>query len=215
MSAGRGTPFVVSAPSGTGKTTVCRQLVERDPAIVFSISHTTRAPRPGERDGVDYHFVKPGEFRRMIDAGAFLEYAEYSGHLYGSSWKALDAPLAEGLDVLLEIETDGARQVRERRADAHLVFLLPPSLAALEARLRGRGTDAGDEVDRRLAIARREFQAAAWFDSFVVNDDVESAVRAVHEVVRAVRAGERVTERASRAAVIQRLDPVLASWVGS
>jgi guanylate kinase len=211
----RGIPFVVSAPSGTGKTTICRAVVALDPGVVFSISHTTRRPRAGEQSGVDYQFVDEAEFAALVAKGAFLEHAHYSGHRYGTSWAAIEAPLARGLDVLLEIETEGARQVRERRDDACLVFLLPPSRAELERRLRGRGTDGEEEVARRLAIARDEFQAAPLFDAFVVNDAVENAIAELQAVVAAARSGGRAAlpGRAGLDALRARLAPDLAAWL--
>jgi guanylate kinase len=193
-------PFVVAAPSGTGKTTVCRLVVERDPAVELSVSHTTRERRPGEQDGVAYHFVPREEFQRLIDADAFLEWAEYHGNRYGTSWQALEAPLARGHDVLLEIEIQGARQVRERRPDARLVFLLPPSLEALEARLRARGTESAATVEGRLRLARRELAAADGFDYAVVNDDLERCVGHLLAILRAERRGEA-------AALRRRFDP--------
>jgi len=212
----RGVIFVLSAPSGAGKTTVCKGVVAADPCVVLSVSHTTREPRPGEVDGVQYHFVRPEEFRRLVAKGAFLEHAEYSGHLYGTSWTSIETPLERGLDVLLEIETEGARQVRDRRPDAQLVFLLPPSLAALEARLRGRGTEANDEIDRRLAIARREFAAASLFRWFVVNESAERAVDDVRAIIEAVRRGTETAaaERFGRARLRATLDPALVAWLG-
>jgi guanylate kinase len=186
----RGIPFVVAAPSGTGKTTVCRRVVERDPLVEFSVSHTTRAQRPGEEDAVAYHFVTREEFARLVAAGAFLEWAEYNGNHYGTSWASLDAPLARGRDVLLEIEIQGARQVRERRRDARLIFLLPPSLEVLERRLRSRGTDSPEAVAGRLALARRELAAADGFDYAVVNDDLERCVAEVAAILAAERAGD-------------------------
>ncbi len=205
----RGIPFVISAPSGTGKTSVCRRVVDADPLIIHSVSHTTRAPRAGERDGSDYHFVSDKEFRRLAEAGAFLEYAEYGGHLYGTGSGELDATLARGLDVLLEIEVQGAAQIREGRADARLVFLLPPSREELERRLRGRGTDAPEVVDRRLALARRELEAIRLFDYAIVNDDLELAVTQVREVLAAEREGRAADARArhGREVVLQRLGP--------
>ncbi|RIK95789.1 MAG: guanylate kinase [Proteobacteria bacterium] len=207
--------FVLSAPSGAGKTTVCHGVVARDPNVVLSVSHTTRRPRPHERDGVEYHFVDTDEFRKLVAEGAFLEHAEYSGNLYGTSWRAIEAPLASGRDVLLEIETEGARQVRERRPDAHLVFLLPPSLALLEARLRGRGTERSEEVDRRLAIARREFAAARGFEFFVVNEVAERAIEDVLALVAAARSGAlgALRERFGLARLRATLDPALAAWL--
>jgi guanylate kinase len=211
----RGKLFVLSAPSGAGKTTVCRGVVEQDPGVAFSVSHTTRPPRDGEVAGRDYHFVSADEFRRLVAKGAFLEHAEYSGNLYGTSWAAIETTLERGCDAILEIETEGARQVRERRADAHLIFLLPPSLAVLEQRLRGRGTEGEEEVDRRLAIARREFAAAGIFDSFVVNDDARRAVGDVLAIVAAVREGrfEALADRFSLARARATLDPALAAWL--
>ncbi len=185
-----GIPFVVAAPSGTGKTTVCRAVLERDPLVDLSISHTTRTPRAGERDGVHYHFVSPSEFRRLNEEGAFLEHAEYGGQNYGTSWEALRLPLEEkGRDVLLEIEVQGAAQVRERCRDARFVFLLPPSIERLEQRLRGRGTDSTDAIDRRLAMADRELEAIRLFDYAVVNADLEQAISAVLAIIAAERDG--------------------------
>jgi len=190
-----GIPFVVAAPSGTGKTTVCRRVVEADPAVVFSISHTTRPKRDGEVDGADYHFTTPAEFEALVAEDAFLESAEYNGNHYGTSWASLDAPLAEGRDVVLEIEVQGARQVRERRKDARFIFLLPPSMASLEARLRGRGTDSDKQIRNRLDLAKSELGAIRDFDCAVVNDDLDRCVATVEEVIRSERAGGSVELR--------------------
>jgi guanylate kinase len=196
----------VAAPSGTGKTTVCRRVMERDERLRFSISHTTRRPREGERDGVDYYFVAPRVFREMVEAGAFVEHAEYAGNLYGTSWRALEEPLEQGFDLLLEIEVQGARQVRERRDDVCFIFLLPPSLEELALRLRKRGTDDPDAIERRLAVADRELAAAEIFDFAVVNDDLATAVSAVLEIIGAVREGRGAELRAryGRAEVLER-----------
>ena len=203
----RGTPFVVSAPSGTGKTTVCRMVLERDPQIEFSVSHTTRTPRPGEREGVDYHFVNAEEFRALVDEGAFVEHAEYGGNRYGTSWSSLDGPLDQGRDLLLEIEVQGAGQIRARRSDARFVFLLPPSMEELSQRLRGRGTDDEAAVGRRLETVVSELRAVHDFDYAVVNDELEAAVGAVCEIVRAERSGDTasVKERFGRARVVSLL----------
>ncbi len=191
----RGTPFVVSAPSGTGKTSVCRAVVERDPEIEFSVSFTTRTPRPGERKGVDYHFVTPEEFRALVDRNAFVEHAEYGGNLYGTSWSSLDGSLDQGRDLLLEIEVQGAGQVRARRSDARFVFLLPPSMEELSQRLRRRGTDDEAAVERRLERVVLELRAVHDFDYAVVNDELEAAVAAVCEIVRAERSGDTASVR--------------------
>ena len=204
----RGHPFVVSAPSGTGKTTVCRAVVERDTAIRFSISHTTRSIRDGEQDGVDYHFVSAEEFRRKVDAGDFLEHAEYAGNLYGTSWESLEKPLAEGCDLLLEIEVQGAAQVKERLAEAGFIFLLPPSMAVLEDRLRGRGSDSDQVIEHRLALADRELAAVRFFDYAVINDQLEEAVISVLQIIEAERAGagQQLVQRFGREAVLARWD---------
>ena len=182
-------PIVVAAPSGTGKTTVCRRVVERDPGVVFSVSHTTRGRRAGEIDGRDYHFVEAAEFQRMVDGGEFLEFAVYNDHHYGTSWAAIESPLAAGRDVLLEIEVQGAGQVRTRREDARMIFLLPPSMKVLRERLTGRGTDGAEVIERRLALAERELQAAPSFDYAVVNDDLDACVGQVLEIVASEREG--------------------------
>jgi guanylate kinase len=186
----RGIPFVVAAPSGTGKTTVCLALRDRDPKLAFSVSHTTRPRRNGEKNGVHYHFVSDAEFQRLIAAQAFLEWAFYNGNRYGTSWKAIEAPLAEGRDVLLEIEVQGARQVRERLPEAKLIFLLPPSKEALVHRLKGRGTDSAEEVEKRLRTAEDELKAVAEFDYSVVNDDLERCVADLQRIISAERAAE-------------------------
>ncbi len=185
-----GIPFVVAAPSGTGKTTVCVKLRDRDPKLVFSVSHTTRPCRPTERDGVDYHFVSDEEFQRLASEGAFLESAVYNGNRYGTSWKAIRGSLEGGLDVLLEIEVQGARQVRERLRDARLIFLLPPSKQALVQRLQGRRTDTAEQVEARLRTAQGELKAVEEFDYAVVNDDLERCVADLEGIIAAERAGE-------------------------
>jgi len=187
----------VAAPSGTGKTTVCRRVVARDPQVELSVSHTTRARRPGEEDGIAYHFVTPAVFQVMVDEKEFLEWAEYHGNRYGTSWAALEAPLARGRDVLLEIEVQGARQVRERRSDARLIFLLPPSMEVLETRLRQRGTESEEAVAGRLALARRELAVAdGLFHYAVVNDDLERCVSELCLILRAEREGRAGALRA-------------------
>ena len=213
MTAGRrGVPFLVAAPSGTGKTTVCRRVMERDSRLRFSISHTTRRPREGERPGEDYYFVSPREFLEMVQAGDFLEHAEYAGNNYGTSWRALEEPLEQGFDLLVEIEVQGARQVRQRRDDVCFIFLLPPSMDELAARLRARGTDDAEAIDRRLAVADRELEAASIFDFAVVNDDLDAAVDAVAAIIAAVRSGREseLQARFGRQGVLDRWQAGLA-----
>ena len=200
-------PVVVAAPSGTGKTTVCREVVAQDPGIVFSVSHTTRTQRAGEQDGEDYHFVTSEQFQRLAEDGGFLEWAKYNDREYGTSWAAIDAPLALGKDVLLEIEVQGARQVRERRADARFIFLLPPSIRALRERLVQRGTDSEAQIERRLALASRELEGIHAFDYAVVNEALETCVRNVLEILAAERSGETqvLRRRFATGAALERL----------
>jgi len=202
----RGVPFVVAAPSGTGKTTVCQGVLKRDSGLRFSVSHTTRAPRKGEHDGGDYYFVSPKEFLRLVRDKRFLEHAEYAGNNYGTSLRALEEPLDQGFDLLMEIEVQGALQVHDRRDDVCFIFLLPPSLDVLAERLRKRGTDDEDAINRRLAQTDRELEAAAIFDFAVVNDDLDETISAVLEIIRAVREGrsEELRPRYGRAEVLER-----------
>jgi guanylate kinase len=174
---------VLSGPSGVGKGTVVARVRELYPQVWVSVSATTRSRRPGETEGVEYHFVDRPEFERMIAAGELLEHAEYAGNLYGTPRQAVEQHLADGQPALLEIELQGARQVRASFPDAYLVFLAPPSWAELERRLAGRGTEAGDLVAARLARARVELAAESEFDRVVVNDDIG---RAAAELVRLI-----------------------------
>jgi guanylate kinase len=176
--------FVITGPSGVGKGTLIRGLRERVPELQLSVSATTRAPRPGERDGVDYHFLTAEEFERRVAAGDFVEHATYSGNRYGTLRSELERPLQDGIPVVLEIEVQGARQVREAMPDAVAVFIAPPSHDALRARLVGRGTDAPEQVDERLRTAARELEAQAEFGHVVTNDRLEDAVQQLVEIVR-------------------------------
>jgi len=197
-----GITFVISAPSGTGKTTVCGKLLGQDKKLRFSVSHTTREARESEVDGGDYHFVDQSEFKRLIDEDAFLEWAHYTGNLYGTSFQSIRASLDTGFDVLLEIEVQGARQVRARRPDARLIFLLPPSMEELKRRLQGRGTDSAEEVRRRLEVATRELEAIGDFEYAVTNGDLECCVANLLEIIRTERGGSvnELRERFSPAA---------------
>jgi len=168
--------FVITGPSGVGKGTLIRGLRQRLPGLALSVSATTRAPRPGERDGADYHFLSDQEFERRVDQGQFVEYADYAGRRYGTLRSELQRRLDTGEPVVLEIEVQGARQVRRTVPEAVQVFIAPPSLDALRARLVGRGTDDAPGVERRLRVAERELAAQREFGHVVVNDRLEEAL---------------------------------------
>jgi guanylate kinase len=187
----RGTLFVVSAPSGTGKTTAVEKLVERMRDLVLSRSYTSRAARPGERDGVDYNFVSRDRFEEMIARGEFLEHADVFGNLYGTRAADTEAALNDGHDVVLVIDVQGARQVRERGLALVSVFVLPPSFPILEQRLRGRSKDPDAAIRRRLEVARQEVTGYCDYDYVVVNDDLEQCVDALRSIVIAERARAR------------------------
>jgi guanylate kinase len=175
--------IVITGPSGVGKGTLIRHLLDRIPSLELAVSATTRGPRPGEQDGMHYWFLSDAEFDRRLATGDFVEHAEYSGRRYGTLRSELEARLAAGRAVVLEIEIQGARQVREAMPDALQVFIAPPSREALRARLVGRGTDDAEEVERRLRVAERELAAQDEFGEVVVNDRLEEAVDALARVV--------------------------------
>jgi guanylate kinase len=177
--------LVITGPSGVGKGTLISGLMQRIPNLELSVSGTTRAPRPGERDGVDYHFLSQEQFDRLVREGAFVEHADYAGRSYGTLRSELDRRLRAGVPVVLEIEVQGARQVRAAMPDAVLVFIAPPSLEVLRARLEGRGTDDPQEVQRRLRVAEQELLARDEFGHVVVNDRLEDALEQLTEVVLA------------------------------
>jgi len=184
-----GTLYIVAAPSGAGKTSLTRALLERDPGIVLSVSYTSRAPRPNEIDGVHYHFVSRDEFEAMVARGEFFEHAIVHGDLKGTARAPVERTLAAGKDVLLEIDWQGARLVRAQMSDAVSIFILPPSRAELERRLRARASDAEATIQRRLADARQDLQHAAEFDYIVVNDNFDTALGELCEIVKARREG--------------------------
>lgn len=183
----RGLLFIVSAPSGTGKTTLVERLVRLVPDLVRSCSYTSRPPRPGEADGVDYNFVDEGRFAEMIAAGGFLEWAEVFGHRYGTGADDTERHRQAGRDVVLVIDVQGAQTVRERGVDAVSVFVLPPSYGALEQRLGRRAAVDHTQQQRRLAAARREVAAAGRYDYLVVNDDLDRCVAQLRSIVIAER----------------------------
>jgi guanylate kinase len=180
--------FVITGPSGVGKGTLIRGLLERVPELQLSVSATTRSPRPGERDGVEYHFLTPEEFDRRIEQGDFLEHAEYSGNRYGTLRSELEKRLAAGTPIVLEIEVQGARQVRRAMPEAIAVFIAPPSPEALRARLVGRGTDSQEAVEARMRTAQRELEAQPEFAHVVVNDRLEDATAELERIVRSALA---------------------------
>ncbi|WP_043531152.1 guanylate kinase [Litchfieldella xinjiangensis] len=191
-----GTLFIVSAPSGAGKTSLVRALLERLDGLQVSVSHTTRKQRPGEVDGVNYHFVDVGDFERMIERGDFFEYARVFDNYYGTSRPAVQALLAAGQDVILEIDWQGARQVREQVPDAESIFVLPPSRASLRERLASRGTDDEAVIDRRMRDAISEMSHFDEYRHVIVNDDFATALADLEGLVRANRSRlERMRDR--------------------
>ncbi len=179
--------FTVSAPSGAGKTSLVKALVQRNPSVRISISHTTRAKRPGEVDARDYYFVSKDEFMKRVNAGGFLEHAEVYGNYYGTSQQAVNDLLKQGHDVILEIDWQGAAQVRRLRPEAVSIFILPPSREVLEQRLRGRGQDSEEVIARRLAVAREELSHYGESDYLIINEDFDHALAELETVVRGQR----------------------------
>jgi len=192
----RGLLFVVSAPSGTGKTTVVERLVHVLPDLALSRSYTSRAARPGETDGVDYNFVSRARFEAMVAADAFLEWADVFGNFYGTCAPDAERDLSQGRDLVLVIDVQGARQVRQRCPDTVGVFVMPPSFAVLEQRLRGRSKDTEEAMQRRLQTARAEVAAFTEYDYVIVNDALEACV----DRLRAIVIAERTRLRSARAA---------------
>jgi len=184
----QGRLFVVTAPSGAGKTTLVEALMRADPSLKLSISYTTRAPRPGEKDGADYHFVGDDAFRAMRSRGEFLESAEVHGNRYGTSKGVITAALAKGEDLILEIDWQGAQQVRAIYPDCVGIFILPPSIEELERRMRARGQDSDAVIRRRLDNARGEMEHAGEFDYAIINKDFQTAQRELAEIIRKERA---------------------------
>lgn len=199
-----GSLYVVAAPSGAGKTTLVRLLLEQEPDVHLSISYTTRSPRPGEQNGREYNFVEVAEFKAMIAREEFLEWAEVHGNFYGTSKKWIADQLAVGNDVLLEIDWQGAQQVRACFPEAIGVFVLPPSMEELTRRLTGRGTDSNEVISRRLAAAQAEMRHVGEFDYVIINDQLAQALDDLRTVVRASRLSFGA-QRARHAALFARM----------
>lgn len=196
----QGVLFVVAAPSGAGKTSLVKALLQKDAAIRLSVSYTTRAPRPGEVNGVDYHFVSVEEFRQMAARGEFLESAEVYGNYYGTSQAWIAGEIAAGRDILLEIDWQGAAQVRRHFPEAVTLFILPPSIEALRQRLSSRGQDSHEIIEKRMAAARDDISHAGEFEYIIVNDDFDQALL---DFLAVVRASRLVTSRQ-----VQKLTPL-------
>ena len=188
---GEGLIFVISSPSGGGKTTLLRKVMEQVSGLRFSVSYTTRSPRCGEEDGKDYHFVSPTVFRRMVERGEFLEWAEVLGNHYGTALHNLDKLQVENTDLLLDVDTQGAKHVMERMNQAVLIFVLPPSPQVLRERLLRRGLDSPETIEFRLASAMREIREAHWYRYTIVNDQMEEAVEELKAIILAERCRKR------------------------
>jgi len=196
MSKNTGTLYIFSAPSGAGKTSLVKALLAQMKDIEVSVSHTTRAMRPGEVDGLDYHFISKDEFENLVEADAFLEHAQVFDNFYGTARSSIETRLAAGADVILEIDWQGAQQVRAWKADAVSVFILPPSRNALEERLRGRGQDSEEIIARRMRDAVSETSHYAEFDYLVINDQFELALQDLQAIVRTRRLRQSVQAQA-------------------
>ena len=183
----QGIPFILSSPSGGGKSSVAAKVLARDPGIALSTSHTSRPPRPGEREGREYHFVSRREFLEMKRGGDFIEWVRLHGNLYGTSRVELEKRMSRGEDILMDIDTRGAMKVKELFPDAVLIFLLPPSMAILEQRLRKRQSEAEDELRRRLREATREIRASARYEYLIVNRSLSRAAMELEAVITAER----------------------------
>jgi guanylate kinase len=190
--------YIVSAPSGTGKTTLLKRVMDYFPDIRFSISYTTRPPRPDERDGKDYHFISPQHFQQMVEKGAFAEWAEVLGNRYGTALNSIRESRSQGVDLILDIDSQGARQMRERFDEGIFIFILPPSLKVLEQRLKARGVDEQEVIQFRVTKARGEMEQARWYNYIIVNDRVEEAAEQLKSII--------IAERCRRERVLKRID---------
>ena len=201
-----GTLFIVSAPSGAGKTSLLKALVDLVPRVAVSVSHTTRAMRPGERNGLDYHFVDRGRFVQMAAEGAFLEHAEVFGNLYGTSETGIQEQLKKGQDVILEIDWQGGRQVRKRFPDAQSIFILPPTPEALRERLMARGQDSEETIARRMRKAVSEMSHCTEFDYLVINEHFETAL----DELRCILSASRLRRPVQARRLAEKLEALLA-----
>lgn len=195
-----GNIFIISAASGTGKTTLVSRLLAKNPDIRVSVSHTTRQPREGEQNGMHYHFVERAQFEQLIAENAFLEHADVFGNYYGTSFNSINSLIEAGYDVILEIDVQGAEQVRRALPQSCSIFILPPSFEILAGRLNGRGTDSAEVIATRLAKARQEIEQAVQFDYVVVNDDLDTAEADLLHIIKAGR-----LKQAARGSFIQNL----------
>jgi guanylate kinase len=182
-----GLVFIISAPSGTGKTSLVKRVIEELPNLTFSVSYTTRPARANEREGEDYHFVSPSTFEKMVEKGRFLEWAEVLGNRYGTAWTSIETLTRKGMDLILDIDTQGARKVAKEIDRSVLIFILPPSPEALRERLVKRGLETPDRVKFRLASARREIEESCWYQYAIVNESIEDAVEKLKAIIIAER----------------------------
>ena len=192
----QGLLFVVSAPSGAGKTSLCRAITDSMENLTHSISYATRKPRPGELDGRDYNFVSEERFQQMVQAGDFAEWAEVHSNLYGTSRRVLDDMIAKSVDIILDIDTQGARQIKAKYATAVFIFIMPPSLEILEERLRNRKSDHEEEIRKRMRRAREEIRDFEMYDYIVVNRDFDRALTELRSIVIAERCRTRLADTA-------------------
>ena len=184
---GKGHLFILSAPSGTGKSTLCKRILSRFPDMRYSVSYTTRPPREGETEGSDYHFISREKFERRIDEGRWAEWAEVHGNYYGTSADLLEADLAAGRDILLDIDVNGARQIREKFPESVAVFILPPSMEALRHRLEKRSSEPAEVIAGRLAAAEKEIACSSEYTHVIVNDELETAAAELIELIKSYR----------------------------
>ena len=178
-----GRPYVITGPSGAGKSTIIQGIRKRVTNLGYSVSHTSRNPRRTEVNGVDYHFVSRETFTKMIDDGAFVEWAEVYHDLYGTSFASLEKPLKKGFDVLMDLDSQGAKNIREHFKDSILIYILPPSLGVLEKRLRDRALDDEEVIENRLEKARKELKTCLWYDYIVINEDIDQSVKEVESII--------------------------------